>query len=364
MQYSVWTNDEKSTYDTPKPQPKPSVNLNPYGQESFKKFQVVILMDDEKRKSCILEKLSGEPYRDLSTLCSIPMPTNSDFTYKRYGLVSEDDKLTKFAHSRDGIIFLLDAKKYNPKFEQRIKHIAITCPKKIPIMIYIENGVDNKYNFNDISINKFVKYFIDETPVSVYSSVTKANDWFVNKMNTMNVTEGLSKPTEVKTLPKLSELIKSDNDKIIIAKVKQFLDCTLPLEEWDHKTRLMIVYYSLRKYGLLNSLDKTGWLCTSWKMYKESIGHADLWHYTLTCFWVKMINRSMSRYPDFESLYVNNKDLQSGRLFTQYYSNEVLFTDLARNSWIAPNIKSIWSGELINKNKQVNKMKQIPINLM
>jgi hypothetical protein len=359
MQYSVWIDNEKSIYEKSKPKHKPQQKQNfLYDKALLKKFQVVIMMDDEKRHSYILDSLNGEPYRDLSTLCSMPMPTNTDFTYKRYGLTSEDDKLTKFAHSRDGIIFLLDAKKYNIKFEQRIKHIAVTCPKKIPIMIYIENGVDNKYNFNDISINKFIKCFIDETSVSVYSSATKANDWFVTNMNTINVTEIPSKSPEIKTLPKLSELIKSESDKMVIEKVRQFLDCTLPLEEWDHKTRLMIVYYSLRKYGLLNSLDKTGWLCTSWKTYKESIGHGELWHYTLTCFWVRIINKSMSQYPDFESLYVNNKDLQSGRLFTQYYTNEVLFTDLARNSWVAPNIKSILS------NKQINKIKQIPINLM
>ena len=58
MQYSVWIDNEKSIYEKSKPKHKPQQKQNfLYDKALLKKFQVVIMMDDEKRHSYILDSL-------------------------------------------------------------------------------------------------------------------------------------------------------------------------------------------------------------------------------------------------------------------------------------------------------------------
>lgn len=42
-------------------------------------------------------------------------------------------------------------------------------------------------------------------------------------------------------------------------------------------------------------------------------------------------------YKNFNELYTKNEFIHKGKLFQKYYTNEVLFSDKARNSWVSPN---------------------------
>src|SRR5438046_9672841 len=85
---------------------------------------------------------------------------------------------------------------------------------------------------------------------------------------------------------------------------KEFQDCTLKLDLWNHYGRLRIVYYSLINYGFKNSIDQNGWLCKNWIKYKTSIGHGNLWHYTLTRFWINILYNLLvkNKYKNFNEL--------------------------------------------------------------
>ncbi len=122
--------------------------------------------------------------------------------------------------------------------------------------------------------------------------------------------------------------------------VKQFVDCELSIENWNHLNRLRLVYFSLKNFGYDKTINQSGWLCVSWNKYKNTIGHTHLWNYTLTKFWVDQIFSLMLKNPktDFAQLYSEHDFLSDGNLHTKYYSNEILFSDKARNQWVEPNL--------------------------
>ena len=123
----------------------------------------------------------------------------------------------------------------------------------------------------------------------------------------------------------------------------QFERCKMNLNLWDHYGRLRIVHYSLMKYGFANTIDPNGWLCKNWKKYKTSIGHGNLWHYTLTRFWATILYclQSKNKYSTFSELYEKNPEVQNGSLFKEYYLDDIVFTTNARNNWVSPNKKLI-----------------------
>ncbi len=83
-------------------------------------------------------------------------------------------------------------------------------------------------------------------------------------------------------------------------------------------------------------------LCTNWKKYKTSIGHGNLWHYTLTRFWANVLYNLQKNYhyKTFKELYDSHPNIQIGSMFNEYYSEDVLFTDYARHNWVSPNLKN------------------------
>jgi len=120
---------------------------------------------------------------------------------------------------------------------------------------------------------------------------------------------------------------------------------TLPIGLWDHYGRLRVVWTALYKKGLEDSLDQQGWLCTRWKAYKESIGHGEKWHYTLTRFWVHIIhnlNNSSEDFPSFEAFWVKHgESIKQGSYFRNFYSDAVMMDPKARTEWTPPDLKPL-----------------------
>ena len=56
--------------------------------------------------------------------------------------------------------------------------------------------------------------------------------------------------------------------------------------------RLFVVWAALKEKGFEDCIDGEGWLCKHWRSYKESIGHGEKWHFTLTTFWVRIIHHA------------------------------------------------------------------------
>lgn len=303
-----------------------------------RKPNIIVLMDDETRQSPFLKNLGKTQYQSyLSTLCRMPTPAEYQITiafyFEIFGLLTQDPKLDKFISNNDGLIILLELTKLDNSVFERIKNI-INNSSNLPILFVIEKylvfeiPVDTLLKFQEFTKVDYRKCFlVDYTNEKYNASIPK--NWFNEIIK--------------KIVPKNKNQIITSANMPIKEFVTKFKNNELNINLWDHYGRLRIVYYAIRRYGYDDCINQYGWLCENWKKYKNSIGHGKLWHYTLTRFWVNIINDILLvyDYPSFSELYKHHPEIHNGKLFEKYYSHDVLFSEKARNSWIPPNLTDL-----------------------
>ncbi len=284
---------------------------------------VIVLADNKNYSREFLKCLgmsTGSPW-----LCTAHVPTKM-FTFQIYGLEESDEKI--FTHVKDnaGLIIITTYEEYSKLFDR----INFYCEKisHIPILIVLENC--SKSNTNEVNlVNKVNK---SNVKYELLNEKFHHTSYIQGSFGSANMFWFNSLVLEFKPLPKnmleLEEL------------VKQFVNCDLSIENWSHFNRLRLVYFSLTNFGYDKTINQSGWLCVCWNKYKNTIGHSHLWNYTLTKFWIDKIYSLMLDNPqlNFAQLYNNYTFLSDGNLHKKYYTNEVLFTEKARNEWVKPNI--------------------------
>ena len=323
-------------------------------------------MDDENRKSKYLGDISLGNFTELGLLCRMPTQAEIDnsknFLFEVFGLFTKDQKLTNFLQFHDGIIISIDSKNVqkNPNlFISRINNI-INENSNIPVATVIDNDDSMTSNTRqtvnkllediirtDISEIFIVNYSSDLSGLMQSDNISDVNKWINttlkktnNKFNKYKITNNRTNDNYVINKRKqIKEKTKILTSNTINANtlMRLFDDATLPIDVWDHYGRLRVVWCSIIKFGFEKTIDPKGWLCTAWKRYKTSIGHGDKWNYTLTRFWINIINgiQESAKYRTFRELYKNNPRIHSGKLFLEYYGNEI-FSDHAKNNWIQP----------------------------
>jgi len=289
--------------------------------------QVTVLLDDENKNNSYLEYLGQTA--TFPGMCLYVSQAKIDesriFNFNTFGLMTENKKLDDYLKTRDGIICLMEYTSVNDKSLNRMKNIAELCPNS-PILFIIFSNDDKMINLNvfDKLENNNRKVFINNKFIDMHHP--RGIQWFYDKIKNIAQLDLSDKYTSV-TIP-IKEM------------VTQFYDNTLPITFWDHYGRLRIVFFSILHYGYKNTIDQNGWLCTNWKKYKHSIGHGNLWNYTLTRFWTNILYciQRRHKFKTFKELYDRFPKIHYGSLFKEFYSNDIIFSDRARKTWIPPNL--------------------------
>lgn len=284
---------------------------------------VIVLIDSKNYNRIFLSSIGVT--LGCVTLCSVHVPTKI-FTYQIYSLNEISDKIIKHVEMNAGLIIIIDIIKYN----ESIKRIESYSILSIPILIILEyhsNIIKTMLDYNIKYItNSNIRYqmfniFLNTNTNNFASDNLDNLLWFNNRV--------------------LSFKNKILNNEISDEQlVHQFVNKSLPINDWNHYNRLRIVYFSLKYFGYMNTVSQDEWLCVKWNQYKKSIGHSHLWNYTLTKFWIDNIYNLMVKNLDmnFKTLYNKYTYLNDGNLHKKYYTNDVLFSEEARKTWIKPNI--------------------------
>jgi hypothetical protein len=326
--------------------------------------KVIVLMDNENRDSQFINSYSFGKSTSLMMLCRSMTKAEQDglttFKFEVFGLLTKSAKLDEFIPTHDGIIISIDASnllKFSKEIGERISVIS-TNNKNIPIAVVIDHDrlVKLSNNLLDSLKSQLTVADIHELFVLPYIKQTgsligdQQGLIFITKENTDSTYHSDSICVGKWIEEKLHKSHKKYLDNVVkkskltshtihaVNLMTQFNKATLPIELWDHYGRLRVVWCSLQRFGYENTIDKTGWLCTSWKRYKTSIGHGDKWNYTMTRFWSTVIwnMQKHKQYKTFNELYNDNENIHSGRLFQKYYGDEI-FSEHAKNNWIPPN---------------------------
>jgi hypothetical protein len=120
--------------------------------------------------------------------------------------------------------------------------------------------------------------------------------------------------------------------------LRQFEDCSLPLERFRHRVHIQIAFLYLCRYPVLDVLGRFPAALTR---YAEAHGKSGLYHETITWAYVLLIHERMERAgqaQSWEEFTSANADLMtwSGSVLQQYYRNETLSSDLARKIFLFP----------------------------
>src|SRR5947207_2690648 len=112
--------------------------------------------------------------------------------------------------------------------------------------------------------------------------------------------------------------------------IRRFEDCTLPAEGFHHREHVKMVWLYLRRYSLLETLPR---FSERLKRFATAHGKPNLYHETITWFYVLLINERMERngqkqsWKDFSE---TNADLLNWKdsVLKSYYNDETLRSEV------------------------------------
>jgi hypothetical protein len=118
--------------------------------------------------------------------------------------------------------------------------------------------------------------------------------------------------------------------------VEAFEACTLPADLFPHRAHVRLAFLYLREHGLLETLSRYS---DGIRRYATSLGAATKYHHTITWAYLFLIHERMQRagHASFEEFAAANEDL-FGPILDRYYSRETLASELARTTFVLPDV--------------------------
>ena len=119
--------------------------------------------------------------------------------------------------------------------------------------------------------------------------------------------------------------------------IEKFEKQTLAPEYFDHLGHIRLARLYLLKYGLDNAISR---ISMGIKAYASSLGETDKFHFTITDAVMRIINKRLedNLSDGWEIFLEKNSDIVEDSLsvLLQYYSEDKLMSDKAKNSLVLP----------------------------
>ena len=132
------------------------------------------------------------------------------------------------------------------------------------------------------------------------------------------------------TLPELESL------------VRRFEDCTLPREAWTHRAHLSVAVWYLFHFSRAEATER---IRTGIQRYNASLGNAKGCHETVTLAWVAIVGTFLQQSAADRRVAALASDAAAqfggSDFLLQHFSKELLFSDLARRTWVDPDLKPL-----------------------
>jgi hypothetical protein len=119
----------------------------------------------------------------------------------------------------------------------------------------------------------------------------------------------------------------------------RFVDTTLPIDQFHHQQHVQVAWLFTQKYGMPGALAE---FTAAIKRFADAKGKTGLYHETITWAFLLLISERQARnpaanWPAFEQA---NPDLLVWKpsILERYYSKELLASDLARRTFVMPDL--------------------------
>ena len=119
----------------------------------------------------------------------------------------------------------------------------------------------------------------------------------------------------------------------------RFLDTTLPAGQFHHEQHAHVAWLFVREHGMPAAL---GEFTRAIKRFADAKGAPGLYHETITWAFLLLIAERQARCDaaDWEQFAAANPDLLVWKpsILGRYYSKELLMSDLARRTFVMPDL--------------------------
>lgn len=343
--------------------------LMPYDNPNKAKRDVVVLLDQEDRH----QEICNTVHNPLSALCRMLTlaelqsmqnePARVLFTYTTMGLYVNDPKIDEYLAQCDGVIVLARGTPDRvPELTSRIQRIKrrplmvlisdVSLPTKQPVWgdacygqrsTVTQSHTQSAVPLNSTSRDFLVYYTASDGSICYDANVSKTADGQFGGPVTYRrdtVFETFATLLDEYERPKAPEITSVTIPTKDL--VERFERATLPITIWDHYGRLRVVFTALKMYGYNDTINTQGWLCRNWRHYKTTIGHGNLWNYSLTRMWIEHLNAIIKSNPQlpFERVWEKYVYIQNGSFHKYHYSN-IIFSAAAKESWVQPDLKPL-----------------------
>ena len=117
----------------------------------------------------------------------------------------------------------------------------------------------------------------------------------------------------------------------------RFIDTSLPANEFHHHQHVEVAWLFVRRYGMPAAIAE---FSAAIHRFATAKGATALYHETITWAFLLIISERQARQPAeaFGDFAAANPDLLSWKpsVLDRYYSNELLASDLARQTFLMP----------------------------
>jgi hypothetical protein len=125
--------------------------------------------------------------------------------------------------------------------------------------------------------------------------------------------------------------------------IRQFEDGVTPADSFHHADHVQLAFEYLRHYPVFEALER---FSNALRRFAAAQGKAQLYHETITWAYMLLIRERLARAgcaQSWEEFAAQNADLLiwKGGVLTTFYRQETLNSDLARHTFIFPDLGSV-----------------------
>jgi hypothetical protein len=121
--------------------------------------------------------------------------------------------------------------------------------------------------------------------------------------------------------------------------MERFIDTSLPASEFHHEQHVQVAWLFIREHGMPAALAE---FTAAIKRFADAKGATGLYHETITWAFLLIIAERQARTParNWEEFAAAHPDLLVWKpsILNRYYSKEVLASDLARRTFLMPDL--------------------------
>lgn len=124
--------------------------------------------------------------------------------------------------------------------------------------------------------------------------------------------------------------------------VHAFEQGSLPNSEFNHHAHMTVALWYLMHYSYPDAVIE---MRTHIRHFASAHGQSQLYNETITLFWLKLLRHLLDRAdpaaPFAETVYRILSDWGSMLFVFKHYSQELVFSDAAKQSWVEPDLRPL-----------------------